>query len=209
MTVTDRVHVRHLALMALDDDYSPPFEVTSDYDGGYVEEHQHECARWTVYRDAELEPVSLEVDYIDPYTHPGWLGDDWAACLVDHAGGVGIAVTRLSDDASVIIMPDGTAGLLDAISDLHLGANPLVLWEDGLGRSLPQAMHEDRVPDRHRMREMMLVLYSTGWRPYDHNYIQREYNLTDAETDMLCEMMQDAIDDGDLPIHSTEDDDEA
>ena len=200
-TVTDWVYVRHLALMALDDDYAPPLAVTPDGDGGYVEKHRHECARWTVHRDAELGPVSLEVDYIDPYTHPGWLGDDWAACLVDHAGGVGIAVTRLSDDASVIIMPDGTGGLLDAISDLHLGMSPLRHWEDGLGRSLPQAMHE-----------MMLALHSTGWRPHERDYIQREYDLNDAEVDLLCEMMQDAIDDGELPMYDAnytrEDDDD-
>ena len=210
MMVTEQVHMRHLALLSLDDDYSPPFSVEPDGDGGYLEEHQHECARWTVYRDADLEPVSLEVDYIDTH-HPGWMGDDWTACLVDYAGGVGIAVTRLSDDASITIIPGDTGELLDAIADLEGGADPMA-WEDGLGRSLPQAMHEDRVPDRYRMHEMMLALHATGWRPHERAYIQREYDLNDSEVEMLCEMMQDAIDGGDLPMYDTnyrpEDDDD-
>ena len=141
-TVTEQVHMRHLALLSLDDDYDLPFAEEPDGDG-YVEKHEHEYARWTVYCNPDLEPVSLEVDYIDTH-HPGWMGDDWAACLVDYAGGVGIAVTRLSDDASITIMPGDTGELLDAIGDLNLGLDPMN-WEDGLGRSLPQAMHEDRV----------------------------------------------------------------
>ena len=59
----------------------------------------------------------------------------------------------------------------------------------------------ERTEKMYRLNEMMLVLHSTGWRPHERDYIRWEYGLTDNEADLLCEMMQEAIECGDLPMY--------